>query len=49
VRSIDLGVIGRFSGAYLEDEGLYIQTVPYSSSQVFTIEPVAVGARQPPH
>jgi alpha-galactosidase len=48
VKSVDLGPVGRFSGAYLADEGLYIEPIPYSASQVFTIEPVAVGARRPP-
>jgi alpha-galactosidase len=47
VQSIDSGVVGRFSGAYLADEGLYIEPNPYSASQVFTIEPVSVTARRP--
>jgi alpha-galactosidase len=47
VRSVDGGVVGRFSGAQLADEGLYIEPIPYSASQVFVIEPVAIGARRP--
>jgi alpha-galactosidase len=46
VRSIDTGVIGRYSGADLADEGLYIESNPYSASQVFTIDPVSLLAHQ---
>jgi hypothetical protein len=48
VRSIDSGIVGLFSGAYLEDEGLYIQPVANSAAQLFTIDPVAIGSRLPP-
>jgi alpha-galactosidase len=48
VTSLDAGPVGRFSGAYLADEGLYIEPNPYSASQVFTIDPVAIGANRPP-
>jgi hypothetical protein len=44
VTSVDLGPIGRFSGTDLADEGLFIEPIPYTASQVFIIEPVAVGA-----
>ncbi len=48
VRSVDGGVVGRFSGGHLADEGLYLEPDPRSASQIFIIEPVAVGARRPP-
>jgi hypothetical protein len=44
VTSVDLGTVGRFSGADLADEGLYIEPIPYSASQVFLIEPVGINA-----
>ena len=49
VTSVDLGTVGRFTGASLADEGLYIEPIPYSASQVFLIEPVGIGgARRAP-
>ncbi len=46
VRSVDSGVIGRFTGASLADEGLYIESVPHSASQVFMIDPVSIGGNR---
>jgi alpha-galactosidase len=42
VRSVDTGLLGRFTGRDLMDDGLYIEPSPYSSSQVFTIDPIGI-------
>lgn len=46
VRSVDLGLVGRFTGRDLTDEGLYIEPARYSASQVFTIDPVSIAGRR---
>lgn len=49
VRSVDYGLVGRFTGASLADEGLYLEPLPSTASQVFIVDPVSVADRARKH